>query len=111
VSEAFRAYRVHDNGRFGEGRLERMTHAELDHGNVLVRVAYASVNYKDALTARGRAKIARKFPLVAGIDLSGTVEESADARFRPGDEVLTHSTSTRLPHSASPGTPPASRST
>jgi putative YhdH/YhfP family quinone oxidoreductase len=64
---------------------------ELDAGNILVRVAYASVNYKDALTARGKAKIARKFPLVAGIDLSGTVEESADARFTPGDEVIVHS--------------------
>jgi hypothetical protein len=38
-SDPIRAYRVHDNGRFGEGRLETMTRAELDHGNVLVRVA------------------------------------------------------------------------
>ena len=68
-----------------------MSRAELDAGNVVVRVAYASVNYKDALTARGKAKIALKFPLVAGIDLAGTVEESADARFRPGDEVIVHS--------------------
>jgi acrylyl-CoA reductase (NADPH) len=97
-SDPIRAYRVHDNGRFGEGRLETMTRAELDHGNVLVRVAYASVNYKDALTARGRAKIARKFPLVAGIDLSGTVEESSDARFKPGDEVLTHSFGLAVDH-------------
>jgi acrylyl-CoA reductase (NADPH) len=98
ATPAFRAYRVHDNGRFGEGRLDTMTRAELDHGNVVVRVAYASVNYKDALTARGRAKIARKFPLVAGIDLSGTVEESADARFRPGDQVLTHSFGLAVDH-------------
>jgi len=68
-----------------------MTREELDAGNVVVRVAYASVNYKDALTARGKAKIALKFPLVAGIDLAGTVEESADARFRQGDEVIVHS--------------------
>jgi len=64
---------------------------ELDPGNVVVRIAYASVNYKDALTARGKAKIVLKFPLVAGIDLAGTVEETADARFKPGDEVIVHS--------------------
>ncbi len=64
---------------------------ELDAGDVVVRVAYASVNYKDALTARGKARIALKFPLVAGVDLAGTVEESADARFKSGDEVIVHS--------------------
>jgi acrylyl-CoA reductase (NADPH) len=86
-----RAYRVHAGGKFGEGRIDSMSRAELDAGNVVIRVAYASVNYKDALTARGKAKIALKFPLVAGIDLAGTVEESADARFGPGDEVIVHS--------------------
>lgn len=64
---------------------------ELDAGDVVVRVAYSSVNYKDALTARGKAKIALKFPLVAGIDLAGVVESSADSRYKPGDEVIVHS--------------------
>lgn len=68
-----------------------MSLEELDAGNVVVRVAYASVNYKDALTARGKAKIALKFPLVAGIDLAGTVDASSDPRFKPGDEVIVHS--------------------
>jgi acrylyl-CoA reductase (NADPH) len=68
-----------------------MSRGELDAGDVVVRIAYASVNYKDALTARGKAKIAMKFPLVVGIDLAGKVEESADARFKPGDEVIVHS--------------------
>ncbi len=68
-----------------------MSREALDAGGVLVRIAYASVNYKDALTARGKAKIAMKFPLVVGIDLAGTVEESADPRFRHGDEVIVHS--------------------
>ena len=86
-----KAYRVHQGGKFGEGRFDTMTRDELDAGNVVVRVAYASVNYKDALTARGKAKIAMKFPLVVGIDLAGQVEESADARFKPGDEVIVHS--------------------
>jgi putative YhdH/YhfP family quinone oxidoreductase len=85
----FRAYRVHEAGKLG--RLERVSRGELDHGNVLVRVAYAGLNYKDALTATGRAGMARKFPLVCGTDLSGAVESSADPRFSPGDEVLIHS--------------------
>src|SRR5690349_6088571 len=86
-----KAYRVHPGGKFGEGRFDTMTHEQLDAGNVVVRIAYASVNYKDALTARGKAKIALKFPLVVGIDLAGTVEESADARFKKGDQVIVHS--------------------
>jgi len=68
-----------------------MSRDELDAGDVVVRVAYASVNYKDALTARGKAKIALRFPIVAGIDLAGVVEASADPRYRGGDEVIVHS--------------------
>jgi putative YhdH/YhfP family quinone oxidoreductase len=82
---------VHAGGKFGAGRFDTMTHEELDKGNVVVRIAYASVNYKDALTARGKAKIALRFPLVAGIDLAGTVEASEDPRFSKGDEVIVHS--------------------
>ncbi|HLE67099.1 MAG TPA: acryloyl-CoA reductase [Burkholderiales bacterium] len=91
VPQRFRAYRIHADGRFGSGRLERMDRAELDAGDVVVGIRFAGVNYKDALTAQGRARLARKFPLVGGTDLSGIVQSSADARFRPGDEVLIHS--------------------
>ncbi len=87
--EGFRAYRVREAGKLGG--LERASRAELDHGNVVVRIAYAGVNYKDALTASGRPGMARKFPLVCGTDLSGVVESSEDPRFGPGDEVLIHS--------------------
>jgi len=68
-----------------------VTRGELDHGAVVVRIAYAGVNYKDALTATGRPRMARKFPLVCGTDLSGVVESSDDPRFGPGDAVLIHS--------------------
>lgn len=91
VPEHFRAYRIHDDGRFGSGRLERMGRDELDAGNVVVRVQYAGVNYKDALTALGRARLARKFPLVGGTDLAGVVVSSADERLRRGDAILMHS--------------------
>lgn len=87
--DRFRAYRVHEDG--APGRVEHVGRGELDRGDVVVRIAYAGVNYKDALTATGRARMARKFPLVCGTDLSGVVESSGDPRFRPGDEILIHS--------------------
>ena len=62
--------------------------ARLDPGTVTIRVAYSSVNYKDALAATGAGKIIRRFPCVGGIDLSGTVIESADPRFTAGDPVI-----------------------
>ena len=60
----------------------------LDAGEVCIRVAYSSVNYKDALAGTGAGKIVRRLPCVGGIDLSGIVESSSDARFRAGDPVL-----------------------
>ena len=62
--------------------------ARLDAGEVVIRVAYSSVNYKDALAATGAGKIIRRFPCIGGIDLSGVVESSADPRFKPGDRVI-----------------------
>jgi alcohol dehydrogenase len=61
---------------------------ELDAGDVVIKVAYSSVNFKDALAATGAGKIIRRFPCVGGVDLSGTVVESTDARFRKGDAVI-----------------------
>jgi acrylyl-CoA reductase (NADPH) len=69
--------------RFVERRLE-----ELDAGDVVVRVAYSDVNYKDALAATGKGRILRRASCIGGIDFSGTVESSADARFKKGDQVL-----------------------
>ena len=62
--------------------------ANLDAGEVLIRVHYSSINYKDALAATGAGKIIRRFPCVGGIDMSGEVVESADARFKAGDKVI-----------------------
>ena len=60
----------------------------LPEGEVRVNVAYSTVNYKDALAVTGKSPVVRKFPMVPGIDFAGTVAESSDARFRPGDAVL-----------------------
>ena len=62
--------------------------ANLDAGEVLIRVHYSSINYKDALAATGAGKIIRRFPCVGGIDMSGEVVESTDARFKPGEKVI-----------------------
>jgi putative YhdH/YhfP family quinone oxidoreductase len=61
---------------------------ELDPGNVVVRVAYSDVNYKDALAATGKGKILRRPSCIGGIDFSGTVVSSEDPRFLKGDAVL-----------------------
>ena len=85
---AFRAYRVfEENGKI-RGRLVETGLDDIGGGEVVVRVAYSGVNYKDALAATGAGKIMRRFPLVGGIDFSGTVVSSSDARFTPGDAVL-----------------------
>lgn len=62
--------------------------ASLPAGEVLVDVAYSSLNYKDGLAVTGTGKIIRSFPMVPGIDFAGTVVESASDRFQPGDAVI-----------------------
>jgi NADPH2:quinone reductase len=61
---------------------------DLGDGAVVIKAAFSSVNYKDALAGTGTGKIMRRLPLVGGIDVAGTVESSSDGRFKPGDSVL-----------------------
>lgn len=68
--------------------LRQLSLADLPKGDVLVRVAWSGLNYKDALAVTNRGRIARRFPLVPGIDLAGTVVESAVPDFKPDDRVL-----------------------
>lgn len=63
---------------------------ELSAGNVVVKVHYTGINYKDALAITGKGKILRQLPLVPGIDLSGEVVQSSSLDFAPGDRVLTN---------------------
>jgi len=84
----FNAFKVFDeNGRIA-GRVVRASVDELSDGAVVIKAAYSSVNYKDALAATGAGKIMRRFPLVGGIDVAGAIESSSDARFTAGDAVL-----------------------
>lgn len=86
--EKFKVYRLREADRKVVAAFEESTLDDLDAGDVTVRVAYSSVNYKDALAATGKGRIIRRFPCVGGIDLSGTVVESRDARFKKGDAVI-----------------------
>lgn len=85
----FKAFLIdQDENRKVVSRMTTMDVNNLDAGEVLIRVHYSSINYKDALAATGVGKIIRRFPCAGGIDLSGEVVESADPRFRPGDKVI-----------------------
>lgn len=68
--------------------LKEIDEADLPAGEVTVRIAYSTINYKDGLALTGKSPVVRKFPLVAGIDFAGVVEVSDDPRFKPGDAVL-----------------------
>jgi len=86
--QTFDAFRIfNDEGKI-HGSVVETTLDELDPGDVVIKAEYSSVNYKDALAATGTGKILRRFPLIGGIDVSGTVVSSADGRFREGDQVL-----------------------
>jgi putative YhdH/YhfP family quinone oxidoreductase len=84
----FKAFLIRQDEGKVVGGFTEMMEAELGPGEVTIRVAYSSVNYKDALAATGVGRIIRRYPCIGGIDLSGTVIASADARFAPGDKVL-----------------------
>jgi NADPH2:quinone reductase len=86
--QSFRALRIHERDGVTRSGLETLKLAELSAGDVVIEAHYSSVNYKDALAATGRGRILRRFPLVGGVDVSGVVMESTDARFSSGDAVL-----------------------
>ena len=68
--------------------IQEIDRAQLPPGEVLVRIAYSSLNYKDGLAVTGKPGVIRNYPMVPGIDFAGTVEESASPEFKPGDEVV-----------------------
>jgi len=88
LSDKFNALRVFEEAGEVRCTLADLSLEDLDAGEVVIRNAYSSVNYKDALAATGAGRIMKRFPLVGGVDVAGTVETSADPRFKPGDPVL-----------------------
>src|SRR5580692_256135 len=75
------------DGKFA-GAFQQLDRSALPPGEVLVRVAYSSLNYKDGLAVTGKPGVIRKHPMVPGVDFAGTVEASSSAAFQPGDEVV-----------------------
>src|SRR5579862_8908760 len=75
-----------EDGKFAAS-IRQISTDRLPPGEVTIQVAFSSLNYKDALAVTGRPGVIRTFPMVPGIDLAGTVEESASSAFQPGDQV------------------------
>ncbi len=71
-----------------EAKVTEVDDERLPDGDVTVRIEYSTLNYKDSLAITGASPVVRSFPMVPGIDLAGTVEESSSASFAPGDQVL-----------------------
>jgi acrylyl-CoA reductase (NADPH) len=69
-------------------RVAELAPEKLTEGNVTVRVAYSTINYKDALAITGRSPVVRRYPMIPGIDLAGVVEASEDPAWKAGDRVL-----------------------
>lgn len=84
----FRAFRVCSDNNETIGRVESLNIDDLSQGEVLIKSAYSSVNYKDALAGTGVLKLTNKLPMVIGINVSGNVVSSSDERFKEGDAVL-----------------------
>lgn len=88
MADTFRALVVDKSDAGQTVSIRDLTDAELMDGDVLVRVAYSTLNYKDGLAVTGKSPVVRTFPLIPGIDLAGEVIKSDAAAFKPGDKVL-----------------------
>ncbi len=88
IPATFNAFRIHNDDAGYRSGIETLSLEDLNPGEVVVKTAYSSVNYKDALAGTGEGKILRRFPLVGGIDVAGHVAASSDPAFKEGDTVL-----------------------
>lgn len=88
MNENFRAVLISGGDSGHSAEVADVSPAQLPEGDVTVRVACSTLNYKDALAITGRGSVVRSFPMVPGIDFAGTVEESTNPDFAPGDRVV-----------------------
>jgi acrylyl-CoA reductase (NADPH) len=84
----FKAIRIDKAEKGTTAALTQFDEAELMDGDVTVRVEWSTLNYKDGLAVTGKAPVVRRFPMIAGIDLAGTVEQSSHPQWKPGDQVI-----------------------
>lgn len=88
IPTSFNAFRIHNDAPGYRSGIEPVSLDDLAPGELVIKTAYSSINYKDALAGTGQGKILRRFPLVGGIDVAGHVVASTDPGFREGDAVL-----------------------
>ncbi len=88
MPDKFKAIVINNTNENFSREIKELTTSDLKDGNVLVKVDFSSLNYKDALILNNGGKIVRKFPFVPGIDFSGTVIESSDKKFNKDDKVI-----------------------
>jgi acrylyl-CoA reductase (NADPH) len=84
----FKAIRIDKAEKGTVASLTRFDEAELMEGDVTVRVEWSTLNYKDGLAVTGKAPVVRRFPMIAGIDFVGTVEQSSHPQWKAGDKVI-----------------------
>jgi acrylyl-CoA reductase (NADPH) len=88
VVGTFRAIRIDRAEKGTTVALTQFDEAELMEGDVTIRVEWSTLNYKDGLAVTGKAPVVRRFPMIAGIDLAGTVEQSSHPQWKAGDKVI-----------------------
>ena len=88
MSDIFKALVLNQEGESFTREIKKLDKSFLKHGDVLVRIDYSGLNYKDALILKNGARLVKEFPHITGIDFSGTVEESSNDKFKPGDEII-----------------------
>jgi acrylyl-CoA reductase (NADPH) len=84
----FKAIRVDKADKGTTVALTQFDEAELMEGDVTLRVEWSALNYKDGLAVTGKAPVVRRFPMIAGVDLAGTVEQSSHPQWKAGDKVI-----------------------
>ena len=88
MSDSFKALLVNQEGENFTREIKTLEKSFLKHGDVLVKVDYSGLNYKDALILKNGARLVKEFPHIPGIDFSGTVAESENNNFKVGDEII-----------------------
>src|SRR5690242_1652863 len=84
----FRALVLHEEAGKIVPRLESLDESRLPQGDVMVRVEYSTLNYKDGMILQGQGRLVRQYPHIPGIDFAGTVEQSSSPECKPGDPVI-----------------------
>ena len=88
MSEKFKAIILNQDGKNFKREVQTISKDFLKHGDVLIKVDYSTLNYKDALILKNGARLVKEFPHIPGIDLSGKVVESQNENFKEGDEII-----------------------